>query len=46
MAKPPGGSKGDADMESLANDPAKMHEYIRKQLPPDAQKMFDETDKP
>jgi hypothetical protein len=46
MPKPPGVNKDDVDMEGLANDPAKMREYIRKQLPPDAQRMFDQTNKP
>lgn len=36
----------DADVQNLVNDPAKLREHIRKQLDPDAQKMFDKMQKP
>jgi hypothetical protein len=38
----------DSDDEAppTANDPAKLREDIRKQLPPDAQKTFDQLNKP
>ena len=36
----------DAEIEKLANDPAKLREYMRKQLPPEAQQMLDKMDKP
>jgi len=36
----------DVDVDKLANDPDKMREYMRKQLPPDAQKMLDQMNKP
>ncbi len=35
----------DDDAEALANDPAKMLERMRKQLPPDAQRMLDKMNK-
>jgi hypothetical protein len=36
----------DADVQNLINDPARLREHIRKNLDPDAQKMFDKMHKP
>lgn len=36
----------DVDVQSLINDPAKLREHIRKNLDPEAQKMFDRMNKP
>ncbi len=36
----------DIDVQALINDPAKLRERIRKDLPPDAQKMLDKMNKP
>lgn len=35
----------DVDVQNLANDPAKLREYIRKQLSPEGQKTFDQMNK-
>jgi hypothetical protein len=46
MPKPPTTAKSDdADMQAIVNDPDKMRDYMRKQLPPEAQKMFDDMNK-
>jgi hypothetical protein len=39
------GAKKDDDAEALPDDPAKMDAYIRKQLPPDARKIYDDMNK-
>jgi hypothetical protein len=44
LPKPPAGKADDTDMEAIANE-VKMREYICKQLPPNARKMFDEMNK-
>jgi hypothetical protein len=36
----------DVDVQTLINDPAKLREHIRKNLDPEAQKMFDQMHKP
>jgi hypothetical protein len=36
----------EVDVQSLINDPAKLREHIRKNLDPEAQKMFDRMNKP
>jgi hypothetical protein len=46
MPLPNPAAKDSVNMEELANDPAKMREYMRQQLPPEARKMFDQTNKP
>ena len=35
----------DADVAKLANDPAKIREQLRKQLPPEAQRMLDQMNR-
>jgi hypothetical protein len=46
MPKPSRAKKDDVDMQELANDPDKLREYMRKQLPPEAQGALDDMDKP
>jgi hypothetical protein len=45
MPKPSSAKKDDADLEGIADDPDKLDAYIRKQLPPDARKIFDDMNK-
>jgi hypothetical protein len=40
-------SKDDeVDIEKLIRDPAKLREHVRQQLPPSAQKLFEQINKP
>lgn len=36
----------DVDVQNLINDPVKLREHIRKNLDPEAQKIFDQMNKP
>jgi hypothetical protein len=47
LPKPPAAAKtDDVDMQAIASDPAKMREFMRKQLSPEDRKLFDEMNKP
>lgn len=43
---PEDADKDDEDVQKLITDPSKLREHIRKNLPPDAQKMLDQMNKP
>jgi hypothetical protein len=43
---PEDADKDDVDVQKLIADPSKLREQIRKDLPPDAQKMLDQMNKP
>jgi hypothetical protein len=43
---PEDADKDDEDVQKLITDPNKLREHVRKDLPPDAQKMLDQMNKP
>jgi hypothetical protein len=46
MPKPSGAHRDGVDLQGLGDDPAKLQDYIRRQLSPDEQKLLDQADKP